>query len=183
MQRTGLNSGVVLGYQGGMGGGKTLSAVYECYQYYRNGMTVFSNIGLKFPHQPFTLNKFLEMTKDNNSMKNAVILIDEAHIWIDSRSSMSKRNKLISYLINQSRKRSIRILYTTQSFNLIEKRLRDRTDILTHCKKKTLNGVDYIIQESLIGVNEPQTKIRKRKLQAKPVYGLYDTDEIVSIEE
>lgn len=175
-----LNNGVVLIFIGEMGGGKTLSAVRQCYAYYRKGFTIYSNIKLAFPYKEFSLKAFLKMKEDKFSMRNSVIFIDEIHIWADSRNSQKKRNKVMGYLINQTRKRSVRVLGTTQSFDLVEKRIRNRTNLLTYCRKGRKDGKPIIIQE-LAKLHSRDLKIRKSWFFASPYYRLYDTDEIVDI--
>ena len=66
---------------------------------------------------------------------NSTIFIQEAHNYIDSRNSMSKRNKALSYWILQSRhtgKGSCDIIYDTQSLSQVDIRLRRNTDHILH---------------------------------------------------
>jgi hypothetical protein len=171
---------------GTVGSGKTLSAVYECYQYYKQGYTVYTNIELKFPHTKLTKRVFDVLVKEKKGLQDAVIFIDEAHIWLDSRSSMMKKNKVITYFILQTRKRNVRMLVTTQHLGQVDKRLRDTIDILVFCRNMT-NQTSlvkdasipvYILQEYVFQWRDDMTP-RKRSLYANPVFPLYDTSEIV----
>lgn len=181
---------MILAFVGTVGSGKTLSAVYECYQYYKRlGYTVYSNIGLNFPHVKLTRKVLDQLIKEKKGLQNAVLLMDEIHISVDSRSSMSKRNKAISYFILQTRKRNVRLLYTTQHLHQVDKRLRDTTDIICFCKNlsnKTslVNNAlhTYIMQEYLMQWKETAKPIQ-RQLYANPIFPLFDTTEIVDMED
>lgn len=177
---------MIIAFIGTVGSGKTLSAVYECYKYYRQGKRVFSNIHLKFPHIQLTFKRLMEMIRNKEELQDAVIFLDEVHIFIDARSSMKKRNKLVSYFILQTRKRNVRLLYTTQHLAQAEKRLRDTTDIICFCKNisdKTslVNNPStplYIQQEYVMQWDEgvpPQRKI----IIGNPVFPLYDTKQMI----
>lgn len=113
---------IIIAFVGTVGSGKTLSAVYEAYKYYKyKGYTVYSNIGLKFPHIKLNRKTLDALIKEKKGLQDAVLLMDEVHISVDSRSSMSKRNKAISYFVLQTRKRNVRLLYTTQHLHQVDK--------------------------------------------------------------
>lgn len=175
---------------GTVGGGKTLSMVYEAYKYYKyRGYTVYANFGLRFPHIKLTKEKFDELIGSPDGLQNAVVLIDECHIWLDSRSSMRKKNKMITYFILQTRKRNVRLLATTQHLHQVDKRLRDTVDILVFCKNVSNNtslvskeGQTWIQQEYLFQWKEMQRPM-KHLLYGNPVFPLFDTTEVVSLAE
>lgn len=189
---------MIIMYIGTVGSGKTLSAVYECWKYYKRGYQIYANIRLSFPHregakEPILLTKrvFDMLVKEKTGLQNAILLIDEVHIWLDSRSSMQKKNKAITYFILQTRKKSVRLLVTTQHAGQTDKRLRDTTDILVNCKnlsnqtsnrsEEDKNRPIYIMQESVFQWKEMQP--RRSIILANPMFPLYDTSEIVGFED
>jgi hypothetical protein len=70
------------------------------------------------------------------AMTNALVLIDEAYLWLDSRSSSSKVNKRVSYLVLQSRKRGFDILYAAQVKSSVDLRLRDLSELWVFCERR-----------------------------------------------
>lgn len=165
--------------------------VYEALQYYRQGFKIYANFGLKAPFEYTPLNKrtFDAMIKSKEGLTNAVLLLDEVHIWLDSRSSMQKKNKMITYFILQTRKRNVRLLCTTQHLHQIDKRFRDTIDILVFCRNMSnqtsiVNGEQkemYIQNEFLFQWGEQPP--RKRLLYANPIFPLYDTSEMIGYED
>lgn len=178
---------MIICFIGTVGSGKTISMTIEAYKYYKRGMSIYANYGLSFPHTKLDKQTFDRLIRDKESLQDCVILLDEVHIWLDSRSSMGKKNKAISYFLLQTRKRNVRLLCTTQHFHQIDKRLRDTTDVLVYCENMTnktslvtggltLIKLEYFKQYS----GEPSsTKV----LNVTPFFSLYDTTEIVDFTE
>ena len=181
---------MIILYCGVVGSGKTLSAVYECYKYYRAGYKVYSNIKLNFPHTPMTHKVLFSMIESKEQLQDAVILLDEIHIVLDSRSSMNKKNKSLTYFILQTRKRNVRLLGTSQHLHQCDKRLRDTIDIIVFCRNlsnQTSTVADaslktFIQQESIYQWKEgaaPKVKV----IHGNPIYPLFDTREIVGFDD
>jgi len=171
---------MIIGFIGNMGGGKTLSMVRHAYEKYLNGFTVYSNIKLEFPHEKLDLQLILDYAKEERQFPRSVFIIDEAHIYLEARRSASKRNLIISYFILQTRKKDILLLYTTQNFGQVEKRLRDQTDIIVSCFTKhtkkgtfTLNKIQARKMEGVVQ--------RKSVFKSSDYYNLYDTNEVVPL--
>lgn len=163
---------------------------YEAYKYHLKGMTVYSNYHLNFPHIKLTKAVFDELLSDPVGLQDAVLCLDEIHIWIDSRSSMGKKNKIMTYFLLQTRKRNVRLLCTTQHLHQVDRRLRDTIDILVFCRNmtnKTSTVQDsskdvYILQEYVFQWKD-DARPRLKKLYANPIFSLFDTTEIVSFQE
>jgi len=174
---------VIFGFIGTVGSGKTLSMTVEAFKYYNKGMKIFSNYGLSFPHEKLTKKRFDTLIEEKEQLQNCVILLDEIHIWLDSRSSMSKKNKTVTYFLLQTRKRNVRLLFTTQHFHQIDKRLRDTTDVICYCtnvtNKSSLVTTDasFILQEFFFQYSKKRP--RKKIIPGHKYYCLYDTTEIV----
>jgi len=168
---------VILGFIGGMGSGKSLSMVRQAYSYYLQGYTVYSNMKLNFPYVELTLDLLLQYSNDDIPFYDSVLLIDEIHIFMDSRRSGSIRNVLISYFITQTRKQKVKLMYTTQYLIQVDKRLRQNTSALTKCRQiKVGNGL--MVTYNII-VTEEQTF--KDYFVSNKYYGLYDTEEIIKL--
>jgi len=116
--------------------------------------------------------KKIEAVDDLWSANHGIVLFDEIWLTIDSRNW--KNNIKLSHWLNQTRKKDLIILYTTQHIRQVDIRLRKATDWLIYCEKKTegiwLNFLDY--QYGTIG---------KRFLIPEPYrfYSLYDTYEVL----
>jgi len=165
---------MIVGFIGARGSGKSASMAIEAYKYYCDGFRILSNIGLKFEYEPYTSKMIETFASEKNPLDHAVLLIDEAHILLDSRTSVTKRNRLISYFILQSRKRDVHIFYTTQSYHQIEKRLRDQTDVIISCE---FDNKRELIRQTAFHVDKNLD--RRRIVPATWAYDLYDTNEIV----
>lgn len=180
---------MILSFIGTVGSGKTLSMTYEAWKYYKLGYRIFSNYHLEFPHTKLNWKILETMIAERTQLENAVIAIDEMHIWIDSRSSMEKKRKGITYFILQTRKANIRLLYTTQHLGQVDKRLRDTTDILVFCRNMTNktslvadDSVDVYIQQEFVYQWRENMKPAVKVIYANPVFKLFNTKEIVSFE-
>ena len=158
---------------GDLGSGKTLFMTLLGYICYKKGYLIMSNYHLNFPYQPINL-------KDLESIQKCCILIDEMHIFVDSRSSMKDFNKKFSYFILQSRKRQTNLIYTTQYRQSVDKRVRNLTDIsIIAEKQKDIQGnlwFKYVIFNSWL--RQPKV-IRLHEDLIKFVYRLYDTNQII----
>lgn len=170
---------MIIGYVGNLGSGKTLSLVRLAYSYYKKGYEVYSNISLNFPHKKLNFSDFARYSKSNKQFNKSFFLLDELHMSFDSRRSASYVNIVMSHLILQSRKRDITIGYTTQSFNQVDLRLRQQTDIVSICTNNEFKGVKIITLHYMIFRAEG-TKTRRERYVANRYYSLYDTREIVA---
>jgi hypothetical protein len=172
---------MIIGCIGDRGSGKTLFMTYEAYNHYRNGKKVWSNYHLKFPKLPNTTppqlipnDFFINFEKYN--LKDVAMFIDEFYVYIDSRSSQSNVNKVMSYFLNQTRKTHVDLYYSSQFFSQVDKRLRFNTErfIIPKCFVK--NGKKYILIEVC---NRDLKLLKKFVLIAEAIYPFYETDEII----
>ncbi len=178
---------MILGFIGTVGSGKTLSMTIQAYNYHKAGFNIYSNYHLAFPHTKLTKKKFDELIEDKEQLQDCVLLLDELHIWLDSRSSGKTKNKAITYFILQTRKRNVRLLFSTQHFHQVDKRLRDTTDVLVYCdnlsnKSSIVKAGRVILQQEYFYQYEPK-KRKKTVFHANPYFGLFDTTEIVDFTE
>lgn len=102
----------------------------EAYKKYKQGYKIYSNYHLNFPYTPYTVDDLMSFAESGMYFGNSIFLIDEIHIWFDSRCSGKKRNIIFSYFLNQSSKNDIDIYYTSQFSRQIEIRMRLNTEIV-----------------------------------------------------
>lgn len=161
--------------------GKTLSLVRMAKSYADRGYKIFSNItliGIKY--EKLTLKKLLNYAENEEQFKDAFFIIDEFAIFVgDSRRAMSTRNLAISYFIVMSRKLNICIGLTVQVFGMIEKRVRQNTDILIECKTMKLPSGELLVKNVW---NSSTGKVKTNHFIGNEWFKWYDTYEIVNYE-
>lgn len=181
---------MIIGYYGNVRQGKTYGAVLELFILYLQGYVIYSNTWLAFPFKKLTLDFLLDIVeKDLNIEDNAVFFIDEISIWLDSRSSMSKRNKIASYMLQQSGKLGnntdygLILLFTAQYPDMVDKRLRHFTDKGIESEKFEVNGVKHFLQRVTI-FRGKKSYSYNRIIKGHPMlYSLYDTRKKIKYEK
>lgn len=175
----------VIGLIGRMGTGKTLSVVRYAYLYYKQGFTIYSNMKLNFPHHFIGLQDLVNYANANINFEKSVIILDEAHVLLDSRLSGSKRNVVLTHLIVVSRhlggSGGCHIFYTSQYLHQVDKRLRANTDVLIKCSSKDFRGEKYTMNLVMI-MQEFGMKVKRDVFKSSTYYGLYNTHELIKIE-
>ena len=117
-------------FLGPMGCGKTTLAVALA-EYYRETREkeIMSNMHLNIPYRSFTLESLAEeMASGSSELVDVVILLDETYQMMDSRTSSTKMNRLLSYFIVQARKRDVELITCSHAFRSLDIRLRAATD-------------------------------------------------------
>lgn len=180
-----------MGIVGDRGSGKTLTMARTCIEMLQKGRTIYTNFHLnknsinKKYHNKINLldNEFFKNYKDMQ-LYNCCVFIDEVYVYIDSRSSMSKRNRIWSYFINQTRKRDVDLYFTTQFFRQVEIRLRMNTEffILPTCLTDRQTGKTIIVNKILAN-RDILILIKEERFIANDYFNIYDTDEIITFEE
>lgn len=152
---------------GNLGTGKTLLLTYFSTKSKRN---IFANFNINLERY----NK-LEVDTLLDLPNNIDVYLDEAYTWLESRVSGKGLNRYLSYILLQSRKRNLDIYCTAQLFSTLDKRFREKSDIIIFCSKEKegylyrINDMNHYTQKSfLLNFKE-----------AEKYYDLYDTYEIV----
>lgn len=169
---------MIIAICGGLGSGKTLLMTRYAHKEYLQGKKIFCNYGLKFNHEKIDLVHLLDLKPE---LQNSGLFMDEIYIYIDSRLSMAKRNRMLSYFIFQTRKLGVTLYFTSQHIGQVDVRLRNMIDILCVCKqtfKKDWFKVDMVDYRDFPDVRQ-NTFIYK----GNPYYNMYDTLELVNFEE
>lgn len=175
---------MIIGVIGDRGSGKTLFMTREAHMQYLNGKKIYSNYKLKFPESEKTKkpellpNEFFINYEDHN-LKNCCLFLDEVYVYIDSRTSISRTNKIMSYFFNQTRKTGVDLYYSTQFFSQVDKRLRHNTERFVLPKAFKLKD-NIVIQVDIC--NRDLKVLDKWQFLGKPYYNFYDTDEIIKFE-
>jgi len=159
---------MLAGFMGKMGSGKTLwMSVLASYISKLSGLPIYANYNLRGAKRLYTL-------EDLWAVDKGIICFDEAWITLDSRNF--GKNVDLTHWINQTRKKQLLVLYSTQHISQIEMRMRKGTDFLfyTFRRGSSFNAqvVDY--QYGQLG--------RKLSLASpKPFFDLYNTFELVTV--
>lgn len=195
----------IIAYIGDKGSGKTLSMVINLYNnYHKKDKTIYSNMLFNFDNAYVLDKSFYENFKNSNySLMSCAVVIDEAHVFVDSRKAMTPRNIMFSKFITQSRKRDVDLLYTTQDVSYerfmfsgqVELRLRKLTDVVIMCKTITYIDGKYpvINHEPLINPKKDKMYclnfiyrggqlIKKTVTYANPYFKKFDTHQIIDLD-
>lgn len=152
---------------GNLGSGKTLFLAYLSTKFIRE---VHSNFKLNITNYVR-----LQVVNLLNLPNNIDVFIDEGYTWLESRVSGKVLNRYLSYILLQSRKRTINIYITAQLFSTVDKRFRNQSDIIVFCKK-IKEGFQY----KILSVKNRNFKIFILPInKAKNYFDIYDTYEIV----
>ena len=164
-------------YIGELGTGKTLGLTYMALRNWLKGKDIYSNYKLNFPDVPFNNKiRYVRSIDEIQNIKEGFACLDELWLWTDSRASGSKKNKIISMILNSSRKRGYDIGYTSQSLHQIDKRIRDITDMLVIPQ---MSGNGHYCTLYFIRNDRSQQLIKKYRFPTAPLFKCYDTNEII----
>jgi len=171
---------MIIGFEGGLGTGKTIGMVRYLKKDEAQGNDLFINFGMKDTYY----NK-LNVTEimENENLQNVSIGIDEITVFLDCRKSMSKMNRMLSYFILQTRKRNVNMYYTTQDFGMVDLRLIRHTSIQIFCENVYNDDNDLIPnvkKYSMLDLRDKRNlSFTNFYLDISPYYKYYDTNEII----
>lgn len=135
---------------------------------------VYSNFRIDIPnYKPLEVIDFIELPN------NVDVLIDEAYTWLESRTSGFFLNRFLSYILWQSRKRTIDIYLSAQRFRSLDLRFRDEADVIVKCEPRENLKRDDFIYTFLWVADNKRAKFRIPYSEAKKYFVKYDTFEIV----
>ena len=178
---------LVLGRQGS---GKTLFLVKKAYEYWKKGYKVYSNIALKFPYTPINLQDIVDC-----KLENGIVIWDEIHVNLPARRSMSKKSIAIcDGFLSMIRKKKLEVYGTTQTPYKVDVRFRDEKDYVYLAEKWIYTEGSW--QKDNKDFDKDTPVMIKLKIQdlfngaeieynflANSYYDMYDTEEIVKIED
>jgi len=170
-----------------MGNLKTYTLTHSLFLDYQAGNMIYSNYELKFPHEKIT--GFKHLLKILKSVRNCSIALDEVHVYFDAYSGVSKKSGgwFLKEFGRQTRKRSVKMYVTAQSYADIHKSIR-RILIKTWITRKL--HMDYsecthegCIKPHILEINDVKTGLIKHYKVNPKIFELYNSDEIVEWED
>ncbi|MEO5350244.1 MAG: hypothetical protein H7836_11425 [Magnetococcus sp. YQC-3] len=94
---------------------------------YLQGLNVYSNYHLEFPH------KRLQSIDDIMHARDGLVLLDDLEAWLSSRNWKSKENQQVMQIILQGGKRRLTVLFSCKRPENVDVLLRDTTDFWCRC--------------------------------------------------
>lgn len=154
---------------GNVGSGKTLILTYLTTL---TNMKIVSNYHLlKLKYTEFNSLTFIEGKYDY-----ALIALDEAYSLIESRQSNSIRNRLMSYIMFQQRKKNIDLVLTAQLFGSLDVRFRAMANYVIFCLGITPKGFHYVFCDMFAKTHIEFILSTEKAMQ---LYEEYDTLEVI----
>lgn len=134
----------IIGVIGPMRSGKTLLATHLAVS---SKLPVYANYDIEGMKGRISAKSLSESIKkgDTEWMAGVVLVLDEVHVEIDSRSAMTPANKLISYLVLQTGKLKTTLIWTSQHWGQAEMRLRIHTDTRIDVRRVVVNDDGAIV--------------------------------------
>jgi len=182
---------MIIGIIGKMGSGKTLTMVYLAYAIAQSGKRLKTNFNVSFEHTKITKQDIINYGKGiREDISDTLICLDEVQTLLDCRTS--NKNRVVTYFILMTRKSGIDMMYTSQQFFNVEKRLRENTDLILEChpvydaKRQEGKKILRYIDVSVIDYHGRDTFRLIRKFKITPcqdLYKLYDTYQIINYDD
>ena len=183
---------MLIAFEGDRGSGKTLTMTKMGYIKHLQGRKIISNYTVNYPHIKLIsqwLKDYLDKGVSNKeSVTDCCILWDELPVYVDCRRSASKRNLLISYLVLQSRKRNVDIMYTTQSMDYVDKRFRKHTDVIVSPRHMINPKIGLLKEHGIFKIITRGTNYNGKDVERvdvwclKEYFDFYDTNEIIYLD-
>lgn len=169
---------MIIGLVGNLGRGKTLGmTMLGHYLYYE---THYDRVASNYSTDLTT--DYMEnpvQFDDISQNVEGIYLLDEIWAWADSRKS--QENDLMNEVVINSRKRGCVIIYTVQSLDMVDKRLRNNTDYFGICRHYDAAEVGRSHDVAQIQLfNDVGERVNKFTYNAETYYGTYDTTEEVA---
>jgi len=172
---------MLIGITGAIGSGKTLYMTRCLYKEGARNPDVRIATNYKLNNIKHDIIKASELFSLKQSLKDTVLGIDEMHIFMDCRDSLKLTNKMLTHFILQTRHLGVQLYFTTQDISQVDIRLRRMLDYLVYMSKTMHDGwfrlriIDY--------TDVMQIKQTKQVFHGKDYYDLYDTTEIININD
>lgn len=135
---------------------------------------VIANYNVGYKHEKFSLYKFANAEYDD-----ATILIDEAYSILESRTSMSSRNKALSYILFQSRKKSLDMYLTVQLNSTVDVRYRDLADRMIYAYGLIKIKGEVYFKYIMINAKKRQSVAYLPAEKAKMFFKDFDTNQVI----
>lgn len=130
------------------------------------------------------IDDILPMLQSKTPIDHAIFFVDEVQEWIDNRTSMSRDNREVGYIIAQMRKMTTKAYLTTPNINTIDRRVREMAKRTFSCWNPDKHGmkVHALVRELNVGHLAPwkrdqMDKDSHREYFTGPYRHLYQTHE------
>lgn len=171
---------------GRQGSGKTAFITKLLVDNYTSDKRVYSNyslFGIDYQKITFDSKKnknsidILKVISENpDYFNNSIMLLDEIHIYFDSRDYMRQNNRVIQNFFSQLRKRNILLLATTQYILHLDVRIRRQALAVF----QMANLKDGIFRVDVHEIDGYYTNfIRTELVNLKDYFKYYDTNELI----
>lgn len=178
---------LILGQQGS---GKTIFMVMKAYENYKKGKNIYSNLKLNFKNIVLDYNDIVDC-----KLENGCVFIDEIHLLLSARNSMSKTSrKICDSFLSMVRKKNLDVYGTTQTMRKVDIRFREEADYIYVCERyylrnrhwiKVLHNQNLDYETPVMIKVECTESFSGKQVQfhflANKLYKLYDTFEIVKV--
>lgn len=171
---------------GRQGSGKTAFITKLLVDNYNSSRKVYSNYSLfGIDYQKITFDNrrnknaidILNVISDNpNYFNNSIMLLDEIHIYFDSRDFMKQNNRIIQNFFSQLRKRNILLLATTQYILHLDIRIR-RQALAVFQMANLKDGIFRVDVHEIDGYYT--SFIRTELVNLNDYFRYYDTNELI----
>lgn len=166
----------IIMHTGRPGTGKTYNLVRRGLRHLRKGRTVYSNIKINYEGENL---KFWKNVEDLRNIKEGIILMDEAHVYFNSRKWKDLPEETLR-LLAQHRKKGLHIEGTVQHVNRLDVVMRELIDHWYTYENKPF----FFIRWEFDIDQDKQKKwplSRRYILKRKKIYNAYDTLETVEL--
>ncbi len=170
---------MLCGIFGALGSGKTLTAVYLAKQRKNNDYYIYSNFELRFADMVMSAEEML-MRLIFNEIENERVLfvIDELGQVLNAENWYKSESKLLSPVFLKSRKMGIDIIYTSQTFALVNVNVRRITDI---CIKTDYNPRNTQVTATIFtGAPDGFLHAKDIRFLGRDYFAEYNTREIIT---
>ena len=131
-------------FEGRLGGGKTYSATFRAEQHFARGGHLYTNIELKAEEWPPFMEqqgyvgfspeqihliksediaRFYEVTPIGEKDCPTLVIVDEAHIWLDQRAFNKRELDQLFFFLTQSRKQNTDVIFISQNRKNLDARI------------------------------------------------------------
>ena len=171
---------------GRQGSGKTAFITKLLVDNYNSTRKVYSNYSLfGIDYEKITFDNkrnknsidILKVISDNpDYFNNSIMLLDEIHIYFDSRDFMKQNNRIIQNFFSQLRKRNILLLATTQYILHLDVRIR-RQALAVFQMTNLKDGIFRVDVHEIDGYYT--SFIRTELVNLNDYFQYYDTNELI----
>lgn len=163
-----LPPGTIIANTGLLRMGKTMNATRLAYLEYLEGARVYTNYDTSFSERIDSMPQLFAITQ-------GVVVLDELQATLDSREF--SKNVGLTHWLTLIGKMGLSLIYTAQSFGMVDIRVRQLTGWLYAAEKKIYPGGNPTTVLALYAVAPTGMAFLRRRLLMphEPLYPLYDT--------